>query len=335
MNTETTNIDIIIPWVDGNDPEWQRSYMEYAHLSNDRDSNTISRYRDWDNLQYLFRGIEKFMPWVRKVHFVTCGQKPKWLNINAPKLNFVKHKDFIPDEYLPTFSIRPIELNIHRIPGLSDKFIYFNDDFFVIRPMRPSDYFVNGLPVDMAALDVLRTKESRCLVMANNTILINKHFVKNDVMREHRRIWYKLSYGKYLIKTIHLNGWRFFPGFQNTHLPQPFLKSSFDEVWKVYEKELHETSLHKFRDISDVNQSLVRYWQIVSGGIYPHNVYKSSKYFKLVDANIDQACNAIRERKGNTIILNDSDDITLFEEAKRSILSAFNSILPEKSSFEL
>ena len=74
---DSDQIDIVIPWVDGSDPEWQQEYRKYAALEMGRDNNTEIRYRDWDNLQYLFRGIEKFAPWVRKVHFVTTGQKPK------------------------------------------------------------------------------------------------------------------------------------------------------------------------------------------------------------------------------------------------------------------
>ena len=62
-------------------------------VSDDRDI----RYRDWDNLQFWFRGVEKFAPWVNKIHFVTYGHLPKWLNVNNKKLNIVNHKDFMPE----------------------------------------------------------------------------------------------------------------------------------------------------------------------------------------------------------------------------------------------
>ena len=117
-------IDFVILWVDGNDPKWQSEKATYDSNIND-DSNSASRYRDWGLLPYWFRGVEKFTPWVNKIHFVTWGHVPEFLNLNNPKLNIVNHKDFIPEEYLPTFSSHAIELNIHRIPGLSEKFIYF------------------------------------------------------------------------------------------------------------------------------------------------------------------------------------------------------------------
>ena len=72
-------IDFVMIWVDGNDPEWQKEKNKYDS-SDEKGDNTIVRYRSWDNLQYWFRGIEKFAPWVNKVHFVTWGHLPPWLN---------------------------------------------------------------------------------------------------------------------------------------------------------------------------------------------------------------------------------------------------------------
>ncbi|MBR6908270.1 hypothetical protein IKN40_07520 [bacterium] len=85
--------------------------------------------------------MEKFTPWVNNVFFVTCGHYPSWLNLNHPKLKFIKHEDYIPKEYLPTFCSHTIELNFHRIKELSEHFVYFNDDTFIINHMRESDFF--------------------------------------------------------------------------------------------------------------------------------------------------------------------------------------------------
>ena len=101
-------IDFVIPWVDNTEPEWQKSFETYLPQSSHSSDTREIRYRNWENLKYWFRGVEKFAPWVNKVHFITCGHKPDWLNLNAPKLHFVKHSDYIPSEYLPTFSTRPI-----------------------------------------------------------------------------------------------------------------------------------------------------------------------------------------------------------------------------------
>ena len=330
-----SDIDVVIPWVDGNDPEWQRVYKDYSPQSNTRDSNTVARYRDWDNLQYLFRGIEQFMPWVRRVHLVTSGQKPSWLNLDAPKLHFVRHEDFIPADCLPTFSVRPIELNLHRIEGLAEHFIYFNDDFFVVKPIKPTIFFRDGLPVDIAALNVLQVISPRAMTMANNTILINKYFDKRQEIRQHWKHWFLPSYGRFLLKTLSLMQWPFFPGFQDTHLPQPFLKETFNEVWRLNEDMLTEVSHHRFRDVSDVNVSLMKYWQIASGRIHAHNTFRLREYFVANGNNTYKIANAILHPKSPLLVINDSDSITDFNTVKTCVNNAFEELLPTKSSFEL
>ena len=98
-------IDVVLTWVDGNDPNWRAEKKKYDKSSTLIDEREV-RYRDWDNIQYIFRGIENYMPWVNKVHFVTWGHLPSWMNTECPKLNIVNHKDFIPTEYLDRKSTR-------------------------------------------------------------------------------------------------------------------------------------------------------------------------------------------------------------------------------------
>src|SRR5699024_7559051 len=113
-------IDFVITWVDDSDSDWLNAKNSYVE-NEVKDSRDI-RYRDWDTLHFLFRGIEKFTPWVNKVFLVTWGHLPKWLNLNHPKLRVVKHEEFIPKKYLPTFNSHTIELNLHRIKDLSERF---------------------------------------------------------------------------------------------------------------------------------------------------------------------------------------------------------------------
>ena len=107
-NEDIKPIDIVIPWVDPNDPAWQAEKRKYHDPGNEEADAREIRYRDWDNLKYVFRSIEKCAPWVRKVHFITCGQIPEWMNVNNPKLHLVNHTDYIPAEYLTTFSSQVI-----------------------------------------------------------------------------------------------------------------------------------------------------------------------------------------------------------------------------------
>src|SRR5690554_4129292 len=99
-------IDFVITWVDGSDPIWQKEKQQYFP----DDITDGQRFRDWDNLKYWFRAVEKFAPWVNKIHFITWGHTPKFLNLDHPKLNIVNHKDYLKPEYLPTYNSNAIEL---------------------------------------------------------------------------------------------------------------------------------------------------------------------------------------------------------------------------------
>ena len=177
------DIDIVLPWVDGNDPEWKRCRAEFE--KKDQADSTEERYRDWGLLKYIFRGIEQNLPWIRRIHFVTWGHLPEWLNINYEKLNIVNHKDYIPDKYLPTFSSHPIELNIHRINGLSEKFIYMNDDFFFMDKMSRENFFLGDLPCSQAGLCILNESNSVFNgVLFENKKVINRNFSSRAVIRE-------------------------------------------------------------------------------------------------------------------------------------------------------
>lgn len=328
-------IDIVIPWVDGSDPEWQREFKKYRAQESGRDDNSEIRYRDWDNMQYLFRGIEKFAPWVRKVHFITTGQKPKWLNLDAPKLNFVRHEDFIPKEWLPTFSVRPIELNLHRIEGLSEQFVYFNDDYFLLRPIKPERFFRNGLPCDMAILDTLPMGGPRGHMLMNDMNVVINHFRKNSVLKNNLWKFLNLRYGTQLLRSITLMPFSVFPGFRNHHMPQAFLKSTFREVWEAEEPLLREVSSHRFRDITDVNQYMFRYWQLMSGNFHPVNIVTGTCRYNLSDRELKGLTEAIRTQKSEILVMADSEDFADFNALVTKINAAFDAILPEKSSFEI
>jgi len=125
-------IDFVVTWVDGNDPVWQKERAETLGLHEYAASgNGVCRYRDWSSFRYWFRAVETYAPWVRYVHLVTWGHVPEWLKLDCPKLRIVNHKDYVPAEYLPTFNCQPLELNLFRIPDLSEHFVYFNDDMLL------------------------------------------------------------------------------------------------------------------------------------------------------------------------------------------------------------
>ncbi len=330
-------IDFVIIWVDGNDPEWQKEKRLYDKSEKDTgDEGNNVRFRSWDNLQYWFRGVEKFAPWVNKVYFVTWGHLPKWLNKNHPKLQIVNHRDYIPEKYLPTFNSHTIELNLHRIEGLSEQFVYFNDDEFITGKVSPEDFFKNGKPLDTYSLDcVYFAKNSAGAYNGNNIEIINSSFDKSECMKKDFGKWFSPRNGiKRVIKTAALNMWPWFPGFYYNHLPSNFLKSTFETIWENEYDVLDETCYCKFRSKLNCNQWLVKFWQLADGKAVPRSV-RIGNCYHLKDSNFDEACQAVRTGKYKLICLNDTDKTTDFDNKKQKVIECFNELLPDKSSFEL
>lgn len=332
-------IDFVIAWVDGNDPEWRKEKQKYLaeFLSEEAliDQGDY-RYRDWDILHYWFRAVEKYAPWVRKIHFVTCGQIPDWLNTSHPKLNIVNHSDYLPEEYLPTFNSHTIELNMHRIEGLAEQFVYFNDDMFITREVKPEDFFVNGIPKDIFSLDGICCESgSAGSYNCNDITIINDHFKKKEQFKKHWKKWFHLGYGKKcLYRTFVMLPWRWFPGLYYQHLPSNFLKSTLETVWELEGKKLHETSKAKFRGMTQVNQWVFKYWQLADGKFVPQDIRKGHCYH-LRDKGVENLCDAIIKKKYNLICINDTDRTTEFEKKKEEVAAAFQIVLSEKSEFEL
>lgn len=336
QSASDSEIDFVIIWVDGNDPEWIREKNRYTPDATSKSS--INLYRDWSNLQYWFRGVEKFAPWVRKIHFVTWGHVPEWLNLSHPKLNLVRHEDYIPRRYLPTFSSHSIELNLHRIEELSEHFVFFNDDIFIIDHVEPSDFFVSGLPCDEAVMCPLISKSVNQFdhILLNDIGLINQSFSKKDSWVRDRKKWLSRQFdlktrmrNLLFLKTFGDD----YPFFRTKHLPAPLLKSVLNEAWEVAGPYLSATSERKFRDVRDMNQYIFRFWQLVTGRFSPKNFEDFGKNFSL-PRDRDRLFEAVKKQKYRLVCANDTEESTDFENMAHELIACFKEILPNKSSFE-
>ena len=335
-----SKIDIIIPWVDSNDPKWQidRTKTEKKYNIN-VNANSNIRYESWDNLQYIFRGIEKFMPWVNNVFLVTYGHLPSFININNPKLRIVKHSDYIPGEYLPTFNSNVIELNYHRIEELGDNFILFNDDCFPLMPIPETYYFINNLPCDEAVespimpVDVGAISKYASYVKANNVLFINKHFNKREVQNKHWDKWFFDGYDDLLERNRSLQYWNNFAGFHDYHMPVPLKKNTLSHIWDIEQKELHGVCKNQFRHSSDMSQCIVRYWQLCTGNFVPQKSI-GKPYLVTID-NYKDVANSIKNSVSQMVCLTEDCTPQEFVIIKKEINEALQELLPQKSSFEL
>ena len=187
------DIDFVVTWVDSNDPKWQEEFRKYKGITTTADQSK-ARYRDWDFFKYWFRAVEKYAPWVHKVYVITNGKFPDWINPSCDKLALVKHSDYIPEQFLPTFNSRTIEFYMNRIKGLSEHFVYFNDDMYLNAPVSPEYYFRNGLPCDNNAESVYNvtayhptTRFHISVGLFVNICVINGHFDRREVIKQSRK----------------------------------------------------------------------------------------------------------------------------------------------------
>jgi hypothetical protein len=143
-------IDIVYLWVDGNDTNWRSKRQSasdqlsaFSSQALARFGNVEGRFRDNDELRYSLRALDRFFPGHGHVYIVTDGQVPAWLQPSS-RLSLIDHRDLIPQACLPTFDSGNIESYIHRIPGLAERYFYFNDDVFFGAPVNVDDWFFPG-----------------------------------------------------------------------------------------------------------------------------------------------------------------------------------------------
>ncbi len=339
-------IDFVLPWLDGADPNWwtaKNAEMERLGIKNQLgmgDANSECRYREMGTLRFWFRAVEKFAPWVNKVFFVTCGQKPKWLDDNNPKLVLVNHKDFIPSEWLPTFNVRPVDINLHRIASLSEHFVLFNDDTFLIKPVDPEFFFKKGNPILPCNLRVSRffTYDNWSQVCFNDYRIVNECFNLKQSIWNNRRKWFDcktlgvrnafvnmICY--YINKTIPVSGYE--------HLIQSHLKSTLQEAWDRIPEYLADSCNSKIRSNTQVNQWLFCAWNQAKGSFSPAKPFSRGRLYHVSTSRVDDICQTICSQSVPQVCLNDTHENDNPEFCFEKIRQAFEILLPDKSSFEI
>jgi hypothetical protein len=140
----TFPIDIVYTWVDGSDKSWLKKKAKFSPADTAGCVRTHpSRFECRNEILYSLKSVERYAPWANKIYIVTDGQAPEGLDEFYQNITIIDHKDIIPREFLPTFNSHVIESHLHKIPGLCEHFVYFNDDVLLTRPIKP-EYFFAG-----------------------------------------------------------------------------------------------------------------------------------------------------------------------------------------------
>lgn len=218
-------VDAVITWVDGSDPYWRvkrAGFTDTTYTLNQlATSNVEGRFRDNGELRYLLRSLERFWPFEGYIYIVTDEQKPDFLGDN-PRIKVIDHRDFIDKESLPTFSSRAIEASLHKIPGLSDYFVSFNDDVFLSRPVVFEDFFgERGCRVYVTPEDIPELSHKDILSGHNDAL--NAHF------------WVEQHYGTAGLRKI------------LDHYPKGIRKDWMNELERAHPEMFRDVREEKFR----------------------------------------------------------------------------------------
>lgn len=305
MTDNNYPIDFVIPYVDSKDYNWQILYKKVSERLGRPINLNSQRFRSWDNLYFIFRGIDKFMPWIRKVHLIVCApsQIPGWLD--QDNVDIVYHRDIIPRKFRPTFNSCTIEMFLKNIPDLAEHFIYSNDDIFITSPCEKEDFFTHGYPN-------LHYRK----VYYSDTQNMFRHQCKNGLDMISRDF------------NVKCNGFI----YKNTHSMVPMMRSTLDTVWDKHSGEIEDT-ITKFRQEINVNQYIYSYYQYFDNKFVDKTF--PNMYTCFNDYSLQQICNIIRKQFTEILCINDAGHNIRFSFYKEMLRRAFEFILPEKSKYEL
>lgn len=223
-------VDLVYFWVDGSDKAWieKKEYWQSQYGQLPENGTHQARFRQFDELKYSLRSVEKNLPWIRYIHIVTDGQVPSWLNVNHPKIKLVDHKDIFPKEALPVFNSGALEARLPYIPHLAEHFLYANDDYYVRVPLEKSFFFnKNRNPIVFA-----RYKK--------RTYDVNLWLAQ--IKKAH-----ELVQKKYPLDFV----------ITPSHNMQAYRKSYFLDAISEYSEEFEQTTYSKFRQPTDINRVIV------------------------------------------------------------------------------
>lgn len=291
-------MDIVIAYVDGQDPVWQKDYEKYNNAP-----VLAKRFRDWGTLKYLMRGIQYRMPFVDNVFLVVShpSQVPEW--VDPENVRVVLHRDFIPEEFLPTFNSTTISLFLHRIPGLGERFMYFNDDIFPVGRCTEEDYFRDG----------------KVVIGISTHLFVSgmyKHHVKRSNMLAREALGKCRS-----------------PFFiRPQHSCIPMFRSECERVFHE-QKDAIMKSVSRLRSNDNLNMSLYMSYMYYRGKVLNRRI--PCRHVSMAAVTPSGIGSYIISPSKSLVCIN---DVTMSEEKylefKDALCEAFETAFPEKSRFE-
>ena len=298
-------IDVVYTWVDGADPHWLAEKAvaldRFAELPPHEHAANEARFANRDELRYSLRSLRYFAPWVRRVYLVTAGQLPTWLDLDQSWLTLVPHTELFDDaSNLPTFNSHAIESQLHRIPGLAEHFVYFNDDMFLGRPVGPTAFFhANGIAKFFVSN---RRFGMGPIALADAPV---------DAAAKNNRAVLENRFGRTATHKMQ-------------HVPYPLRRSVIEDMQAGAEAAICNTAAHRFRHPGDLStvSSLAHYWGYLTSRSVPGRI--SYTYADIADPFTPVTlARMLRSRRHDVFCLNDTSSDESLIDAQTSMLIDF------------
>jgi hypothetical protein len=315
----TFPIDAVYTWVDGDDPVWSArrdaalGQVDLTVRLSDQATNA-ARFMSRDELRYSLRSVAAFAPWFRRIFLVTDQQVPRWLTTEDERITIVDHKEIFSDvSVLPTFNSHAIESQLHHIDGLSEHFVYFNDDVFLGRPVPPSLFFhSNGVSRFFPSKALLPMGPHR----PDDTPVAASGKNNRDLIEQ--------LTGKAIAAKMR-------------HVPHALRRSVLAEIEERYPERVAETAGHRFRHPQDlaIASSLAHYYAYTTGRAIPDTSLEYD-YVDLAQPSSPRRLNRfLAERRFDVFCLNDTTSEPAMYARQTAMLNWFlGEYFPVPSSFE-
>jgi len=307
-------IDIVYTWVDGSDHAWaaKRDFYKNRDKPSCGEGLSASRFHEKNELKYSLRSIHSFAPFVRHIFIVTDGQHPKWLK-KHPKVTVISHQDiFRWKEYLPVFNSEAIEANLHRIPDLSERYVYFNDDVFLGKPVTPNDFFTSDGKIKF--FESTRTIPN-VLTPPYGPIAQRAWNTSQEV---------KARYGKDITM-------RFLQ-----HTPHVMLKSVVQDAEKEFPHMFKKTSADRFRSPNTyrITCCLVQYVGLCTGRAKPCSAQERTAFLTAIPEADSRRLQSLLEQRPTFFCLQDERRRKPSRESDAVFVDFFETYFPTKAPWE-
>ncbi|MET8330558.1 stealth family protein [Streptomyces sp. NPDC005181] len=306
-------IDVVYTWVDGSAPEWQQRRNAFGPGGYHSESANAARYISRDELLYSLRALEQNAPWVRHIYVVTDRQRPTWLNDRSSRITVVDHSEIFSDPTaLPTFNSHAIESQLHHIEGLSEHFLYFNDDMFLGCPVTPQNFFLsNGMTRTFFSPSQVPRWE---LTLGDRPV--------DAAGKNNRRIILE-NFGSAIVQKLR-------------HAPYALRRSVLYEMEQELAEAHYSTSHSRFRSATDISipSSLYHYYAYFTGRAVPSSI--SFAYLDLAKPEIARRLGILLARRDRqAFCINDTVSDTFDVNRQTVMLNEFlASYYPVPSPFE-